>query len=367
MKTGSVAALSALVAVASALSHDGMSSHGPARLDKRCSATISSLDDVSEAIKCTTININEFTVPAGKTFELKLKEGTVVNVRGDITFGTKNWAGPLVEVSGTDITFNGNGYKWDGNGAYYWDGKGSNGGVTKPKFFKVKFSGQMSDVYLYNQPVQGFSVSNPAKLVMDGITVDVEAGASKGHNTDAFDVSSSKYLTIQNSNIYNQDDCIAINDAENLTFQNNYCSGGHGISIGSIKTGKNVDGVTIKGNTVVDSQQGLRIKTYSGAEDASVSNVVYDGNTVTNASKYGVVIQQDYTNEGATGKATAGVPIKNVRFSGSTSTVEVGSKAQRVYVLCAKNSCSGFDFSKLKTSGGSAGSATNVQISGYSI
>lgn len=68
---------------------------------------------------------------------------------GDITFATgSDWASPLAsgepapllssikeltkrfssKVSGSDITFNGNSHTWDGNGAFWWDGKGSNGG-----------------------------------------------------------------------------------------------------------------------------------------------------------------------------------------------------------------------------------------------
>lgn len=45
-----------------------------------CVGTISSLDDVSNAVACTTVNINAFTVPAGKTLELNLLDGTTVNV-----------------------------------------------------------------------------------------------------------------------------------------------------------------------------------------------------------------------------------------------------------------------------------------------
>lgn len=112
--------------------------------------------------------------------------------------------------------------------------------------------------------------------------------------------------------------CIAINDATSLVFENNKCNGGHGISIGSIKTrgggareailstltlflpaerlsmesqsGENhyiylsdpsayVD-LSFSCNTVTASQNGLRIKTYVGATDASVSDVVYSGNSV---------------------------------------------------------------------------------------
>ena len=58
----------------------------------------------------------------------------------------------------------------------------------------------------------------------------------------------------------NQDDCVAINKGTNIVFKGNTCSGGHGISIGSISDDKVVSGVTISGNTVTDSMYGMRIK-----------------------------------------------------------------------------------------------------------
>lgn len=131
--------------------------------------------------------------------------------------------------------------------------------------------------------------------------------------SDCFDVSATD-TTIQNSFCYNQDDCLAINKGSNIKFLNNYCSGGHGISIGSIQEGGVVECVSlqpcsavlhpdylslssrstvlIQGNTVVKSDNGIRIKTQVGAKTGSVSNVTYDGNTITDASKFGVVIQQ---------------------------------------------------------------------------
>lgn len=45
-----------------------------------CTGTISSLDDVDDAVECTTVNINSFTVPAGETFNLDLADGTTVNM-----------------------------------------------------------------------------------------------------------------------------------------------------------------------------------------------------------------------------------------------------------------------------------------------
>lgn len=47
-----------------------------------------------------------------------------------------NWAGPLFQIGSSSstgtFTFNGNGKTLNGQGASYWDGEGTNGGVTKP-------------------------------------------------------------------------------------------------------------------------------------------------------------------------------------------------------------------------------------------
>jgi hypothetical protein len=56
-------------------------------------------------------------------------------------------------------------------------------------------------------------------------------------------------------------------------------------------------------------------------------------NTLTDITKFGVVIQQDYENGSPTGKPTNGVAIENVLFTGAKTTVSVGSKGQAVKVL----------------------------------
>ncbi|KIP05617.1 glycoside hydrolase family 28 protein [Phlebiopsis gigantea 11061_1 CR5-6] len=347
----------------------------PSPATTECTGTISSLSDVAAAVKCTTVNINAFTVPAGSTFELDLAEGTTVNMEGDVTFGEENWAGPLFQVSGTSITFNGNGHTFDGNGAFYWDGQGINGGVTKPDpMMKIKISGTMTDVKVLNSPARVFSVSNPAKLTLSQITIDNSAGdasnsksgsKSAGHNTDGFDVSSNN-LTIENSIIMNQDDCLALNKGTNIVFQGNTCSGGHGISIGSISSDATVSGVTISGNTITNSDQALRIKTKSSATDASVSGVTYSGNTASNIRKFGVIIDQSYPS--TLGTPGTGVKLSDINFTGSKTTISVESGAERVAVNCGSGACTGtWDWSELSVSGGSAGKITNFSgISGYS-
>lgn len=69
-----------------------------------CTCTIASLGDVVDAVQCTKININAFTVPGGKTFALSLISGTTVNMLGDVKFGIANWGGPLFSIAGMGIT-----------------------------------------------------------------------------------------------------------------------------------------------------------------------------------------------------------------------------------------------------------------------
>jgi polygalacturonase len=85
-----------------------------------------------------------------------------------------------------------------------------------------------------------------------------DAGAL-GHNTDGFDISASS-VTLAKVVVKNQDDCVAINSGSTIVIEDSTCSGGHGISIGSIATGKTVSGVKIARNTITNGLYGLRIK-----------------------------------------------------------------------------------------------------------
>nr|BAH14957.1 endopolygalacturonase 1 precursor [Agroathelia rolfsii] len=345
----------------------------PVRIGKRCTSTISSLSDVTDsALECTTINIKSFSVPAGKTFDISnLADGTTVNLLGDVTFGYKEWDGPLFQIGTKSKTatwhFNGNGHTLNGQGAQYWDGKGTNGGKTKPHPMVKLYhgTGSFKDVTVLNSPAQAVSVGTSAAFTISGVTIDNSAGSSKGHNTDCFDVSADD-VTITGNVCKNQDDCLAVNKGSNIEFSDNKCSGGHGISIGSVKSDHNVESVTISGNTVTDSANGLRIKTVYGATDAAVTNIVYKDNTVSGISKYGVVIEQDYENGSPTGKPSNGVTLGPVTFEG-TNKVSVNSGAKEVYVLCGSKCTGTWDWSGLSVSGGSSGSINYDHISNFKL
>jgi polygalacturonase len=87
------------------------------------------------------------------------------------------------------------GHEIDGGGARWWDGKGSNDGgdKTKPKFFYAHNlkSSSITGLKFVNSPVQLMSIDSATDLTVTDLTMDNSAGASLGHNTDAFDVGSS--------------------------------------------------------------------------------------------------------------------------------------------------------------------------------
>lgn len=97
-----------------------------------------------------------------------------------------------------------------------------------------------------------------------------------GKNTDCFDISESDTVTISNAVCKNQDDCVAINSGTNIIFTGGECSGGHGLSIGSVggRDDNVVDTVEFSSSTVSNSMNGVRVKARSG-DTGSITGVTY--------------------------------------------------------------------------------------------
>ncbi|KAF9159946.1 hypothetical protein BGX20_002738 [Mortierella sp. AD010] len=331
-------------------------------IEKRSSCTATSYKQIAGTKSCSSIVIQgPFTVPANEVIDLTgLKTGTTVKITGTITFakGNLDMNNNLITFGGANIKIDGTSGVLNGSGPLYWDGKGSNGGVNKPKFVRLqKLSGSITGLTILGSPIQTFAISGCQGLTLKNIVIDNRGtNYALGHNTDGFDVASSTGLTIVGAKVYNNDDCLAVNSGSNIVFTNNYCSGGHGISIGSIKAGAIVDGVSISGNTVVNSANAVRIKAYADAKGGKVNNVTYSDITMSGITDYGIIIQQDYTNSGSTGKPGGDAPITNVNLYNVHGSMAKGGES--IYILCAN--CSKFNFQKIAITGGSASKCTYV-------
>ncbi|CAK5265937.1 unnamed protein product [Mycena citricolor] len=326
---------------------------------KRATCTVNSVSSSKNLSGCSSVIIEGFTVPAGNTITIAAASGATVTMAGDVIFAKTSTAGPLFTFNTPNIVFNGGNHKIDGNGASYWDGKGTNGGSFKPHpFIKLKGYGSFKYLTVLNSPAQAISVGTTGgKTVIQRVTVDNSLGDSKGgHNTDAFDVSADD-VTISSCVVHNQDDCLALNAGNNVLIEDTTCDGGHGISIGSMASGKSVTNFKAARNTITNSMYGLRIKVQKSATGAKVAGVTYEANKISGISSYGVLITQSYpANNGTPGK---GGPISDVQFIGGTTTVATTSSAYGLVIDCG--ACTGtWDFSGLDIT--SSGKGHSIQL-----
>ncbi|KAF1995551.1 glycoside hydrolase family 28 protein [Amniculicola lignicola CBS 123094] len=336
------------------------------------SCTVTEYASIAAAQKnCKDIVLFNLAVPASSTLSLTaLQTGGSVTFAGKTTFGTTadEDFDPVV-ITGTNVVITGApGNVIDGNGQAYWDGQGSNGGDAKPDhFIVVKKSTNIvvQNLNIQNWPTHALYISGNNGAVFQNIVMDNSAGDAANsksdgdpaaHNSDGFDISASDTITLYNIKVYNQDDCVAVTSGSNILVDSMYCSGGHGLSIGSIggKSNNTVDTVTFSNSQIVDSENGARIKTNSGTSDGTVRNVIFKNIKLSNIAKYGIDVQQDYLNGGPTGDPTNGDSISNIQFIDVTGTV--ASSGIPYYILCGVGSCSDFVFSGVSVTGGKASS-----------
>lgn len=79
---------------------------------------------------------------------------------------------------------------------------------------------------------------------------------------------------------------VSLRCIQSITFQNGLCSGGHGLSIGSVggRTDNTVDTVTFYNSVIQNSVNGLRVKASVG-DTGKINKVTYSKITLKNISK----------------------------------------------------------------------------------
>ncbi|KAL7597220.1 hypothetical protein Lser_V15G28769 [Lactuca serriola] len=177
----------------------------------------------------------------------------------------------------------------------------------------------MFHILLYactNAKLQGVSVSAPRL----------------SPNTDGIHLSSSTGVTILNSKISTGDDCISIGpDSSNVWIEKVVYGPGHGISIGSLGwdvVEAGVQNVTVKTETFIGSDNGLRIKTWARCSNGFVKDVVFQHASMVNV-KNPILIDANYcpNNENCPNQVSR-VKISNVMYEDvhGTSATRVAVK-----------------------------------------
>ncbi|XP_018324490.1 probable endopolygalacturonase B [Agrilus planipennis] len=320
-----------------------------------CTLTGNSLENVTSVLTtCKEISIANLQVPAGETLALHAQNDSIITFEGNITFGYKEMFGYLIIIRGNNITVVGApGHLIDGGGARWWDGLGGNGGKSKPMFIQFRLKNSLvKGLNVKNSPQHCLRIMYSENVILTDITFDnLDGDTQGGHNTDAFGIGYSKNVTITNSTVYNQDDCFAINSGSGHAFTNNFCYGGHGISIGSVggRDDNLVENIFIKNNTVVNSENGIRIKTNHNTTGI-VRNVTYEDITIENITDYGFLIRGDYLNGGPTGEPTPGFELSHLTFRNIHGTVQ--SRGTNVYVLLSDGVASNWTVENIRIVGG---------------
>ncbi|PHU29809.1 hypothetical protein BC332_01902 [Capsicum chinense] len=157
-------------------------------------------------------------------------------------------------------------------------------GIKNRKIMRLKFVNSMG-FHLH--------ITNSYLVRFHGLTIDAP---DQSPNTDGIHISRSNNIKLSRSVIRTGDDCVSIGQGSNNVTINKVTRGpGHGISIGSI--GKlpgelEVRGFIVKNCTLRGTTNGIRIKTYAGANPNRALGMFSD--IVMENVKNPIIIDQSY-------------------------------------------------------------------------
>jgi polygalacturonase len=178
----------------------------------------------------------------------------------------------------------------------------------------------------------------------------IQSDGSQAQNTDGWDIYRSSGVSITNSYIINGDDCVSFKpNTTNALVENLYCSGSHGISVGSLGQYAGVEdyvsNVLVKNVTMVNAENGARIKAFggnssptstSGGGNGYVQNITFQDFTCQNVD-LPIVIDQCYeTSDSTCASYPSKVIISDVHYIDVTGT---GSKNKEVVSLVCSDIC----------------------------
>jgi galacturan 1,4-alpha-galacturonidase len=315
------------------------------------SAGNSSVDDVPAISKAlsTCGAGGTIVIAAGKTFMIRTPldfsncsvcdfqiEGTL-KVSDDLAywggrtsfFMLRNITGVTIRsVTGTGII--------DGSGQAYWDYFASNRTYRRPSLLYLSDVSNVTftNIQLKNAPNVFISVKDNSvntkfsELILSAISTS----DNQPLNTDGFNIGDSAYITLSNTQITNDDDCIAFQSGANyISVKNITCIGSHGLSLGSLGLFAGhtyeVKNVYVSDAKMINSTKAVGIKLYPGGSSHGsvfVSNITFERVTV-NSCGYAFQVQSCYfSNKTTCEHNPSAATLSNINlidFIGKTSNI----------------------------------------------
>ncbi|CAL0324379.1 unnamed protein product [Lupinus luteus] len=241
----------------------------------------------------------------------------------------------LITISNVkSLTIDGGGHI-EGKGKTWWDKCGRK--CPRPRLVQFHACNDLSvsSLHISNSPGAHISINSCENAKFFKMNIIAPANSP---NTDAYDISTSKHITFEDSTLAVGDDCIAINTGSSFIYANRIkCGPGHGISIGSL--GKNnahetVEEVHVKDCTFTGTTNGARIKTWEGGS-GYVRKVSFE-NIKVKDTRNPIIINQHYGSKSPNNGAKS-LQISDVTFKGFE-----GSSADEnaISLTCSSNGCS---------------------------
>ncbi|KAM5537637.1 hypothetical protein V8D89_008715 [Ganoderma adspersum] len=223
-------------------------------------------------------------------------------------------------LSGNNIHLFGGG-TLDGNGQVWWDtfnnthDSGTAGGSSTTFARPIPLTvGNATNVVVENirqigSPFWNNFVYQSTNVTYKNINIrSASYSSSPTANSDGWDIYRSSFVTIRDSVVVNDDDCVSFKpNSTNIVVANMWCNGSHGVSVGSLGqyAGETdiVANVSVTNVTMLNAQNGARIKVFGGnpsptstigGGDGFVKNITFKDFFVSNVDNP-VLIDQCYS------------------------------------------------------------------------
>ncbi|TBU59413.1 pectin lyase-like protein [Dichomitus squalens] len=267
-------------------------------------------------------------------------------------------------LSGNNIHLYGGG-TLDANGQVWWDtfnnthNAGTAGGSSRTFARPIPLTvGNATNVVVENiqqigSPFWNNFVYQSTNVTYKNINIrTVSYSSSPTANSDGWDIYRSDHITIRDSIVINDDDCVSFKpNSTNIVVANMWCNGSHGISVGSLGqyAGETdiVANVFVKNITMLNAQNGARIKVFGGNPSPNstvgggtgyVKNITFEDFFVSNVDNP-VLINQCYSTPAATcAQFPSNLSISDVHYINVTGTSS-GAEGSVVVDLECSDTC----------------------------
>ncbi|EGN97570.1 glycoside hydrolase family 28 protein [Serpula lacrymans var. lacrymans S7.3] len=246
-------------------------------------------------------------------------------------------------LSGDNIHLYGGG-TLDGNGQVWWDypnaTSGTAGGSSTLFARPIPLTvGNASNVVIEDltqiqSPFWNNFVYQSTNVTYRNINIStVSYSSNPTLNSDGWDIYRSSFVTIENSTVNNDDDCVSFKpNATNILVQNMNCLAGDGMSVGSLGqyAGETdiVANVTVNNVTLTNSQNGGRVKVFGGSPLANstagggggyVKNITFS-NFQVNSVDYPIVFDECFATPVSCVDYPTKIAVSDVHYSNFSGT-----------------------------------------------